>query len=154
MEQAQRGWHQPCLSAIRCWRAARLKTAGSEQADNLQRLKTQSVAVLLLALPLIFPAPLNMAGGFKWHRVPQSFSPTTRSSPPSAAGAIEKWARYYGVDKDLAVRIAHAESSLDCEVQNKNSSAGGLFQFTNSTCLSTQKRLGKPQDVSKKFDCD
>ena len=127
-----------------------MQILGSGQADDLQRQRTLAVALFLFALPLTFPAPLNLTKAFRWRQVSQA-SP---ASPPSAAEAIEKWAHYYRVDKKLAVRIAHAESGLNCKVQNKNSSAGGLFQFTNSTFLNTQKKLGKPQDVSKKFDCD
>jgi soluble lytic murein transglycosylase-like protein len=127
-----------------------LQTAGSRQADDLQRQKTLAVVVFLFALPLTFPATLNSTKAFRWRQVSQ----VSRPAAPSASQAIEKWAQYYRVDKALAVRIAHAESGLDCKVQNKNSSAGGLFQFTNSTFLNTQKELKKPQDVSKKFDCD
>lgn len=54
----------------------------------------------------------------------------------------------------MSLRIVQAESGFKCDAQNKHSSAGGLFQFINSTFLNTQKRLGKPQDLSKKYDCD
>jgi hypothetical protein len=58
------------------------------------------------------------------------------------------------VDEDLAVRIAVAESGLDCRAQSNESSAGGLFQFVDSTFLETQRQLNKPEDVAKKFDCE
>ena len=113
-----------------------------------QKFAIGEFAVFLLALSFTFPAPLNLGGDAV--QAPR----VVLSRAPSAARIIHKWADYYGVDKDLAVRIAFAESGLNCKVQNKNSSAGGLFQFINSTFLNTQKRLGKPQDISRKYDCD
>ena len=117
----------------------------SKEVTNVQRYTIPKVVVFLLGLCFTFPAPLNLTG---------ATVPLRPSLPPSAAKIIHKWADYYGVDKDLAVRIAHAESGLNCKVQNKRSSAGGLFQFINSTFLNTQKRLGKRPDISRKFDCD
>ena len=117
----------------------------SKKVANVQRYTTPKVVGFLLGLWFTFPAPLNLTG---------ATVPLRPIVPPSAAKIIHKWADYYGVDKDLAVRIAHAESGLNCKVQNKKSSAGGLFQFINSTFLSTQKRLGKPQDISRKYDCN
>ena len=117
---------------------------GSSVMD-FRRSITRKVVVFLLALVVTFPAPVNLRG---------AAVRLVRVVPPSATEIIHKWADHYGVDKDLAVRIARAESGLNCKVQNKNSSAGGLFQFINSTFLSTQKRLGKPQDISRKYDCD
>jgi hypothetical protein len=115
---------------------------------DFRRCMARKVVVFLFALTITFPAPVNLAGAtVRLVRV-------VRVVPPSPTEIIHKWADHYGVDKDLAVRIARAESGLNCKVQNKNSSAGGLFQFINSTFLSTQKRLGKPQDISRKYDCD
>ena len=42
-------------------------------------------------------------------------------------------ANRYGVDPDTAIRIARIESELNPRAQNENSSAGGLFQFIDST---------------------
>lgn len=39
----------------------------------------------------------------------------------------------YGVDPETALRIGQIESGLNPHAQNKTSSAGGLFQFINST---------------------
>jgi soluble lytic murein transglycosylase-like protein len=114
-----------------------------KKVTNVQRYATPRVVVFLLGLCFTFPAPLNLTGASLESNVPLS-----------AAKIIHKWADYYGVDKNLAVRIAFAESGLNCKVRNKVSSAGGLFQFINSTFLNTQKRLGKPQDISRKYDCD
>ncbi len=46
---------------------------------------------------------------------------------------ISDAARRYGVDPDVAIRIATIESRLDPRAQNPKSSAGGLFQFIDST---------------------
>ena len=121
----------------------------SDEAKNLQRHTTRKVVGFLLALSFTFPASLNLT-----RAAIQSQRVFLAPPPPSAAKIIDKWADYYGVDKHLAVRIAFAESGLNCNVQNRDSSAGGLFQFINATFLSTQKRLGKRQDISKKYDCD
>ena len=115
---------------------------------NFRTRTTRKVVVFLLALSVTFPVPLNLTGAAVQPR------PVVPSPAPSAAKIIHRWADYYGVDKDLAVRIALAESGLNCKVRNKNSSAGGLFQFINSTFLNTQKKLGKPQDISRKYDCN
>lgn len=42
-------------------------------------------------------------------------------------------ANRYGVDPDTAIRVARIESSLDPRAQNTTSSAGGLYQFIDST---------------------
>ena len=150
-------WQQPCLllllethkfhQAASCDRRIdRLYFLRSKNgATNVQRYATQKVVVLLLALAFIFPIPLNLTGAAVQRR---------QVVPLSAGRIIHLWADYYGVDRELAVRIARAESGLNCKVQNRDSSAGGLFQFINSTFLATQKRLGKPQDISRKYDCD
>ena len=62
-------------------------------------------------------------------------------------------ATQYGVEPSLALKIAYAESGYNCKAQNKTSSAGGLFQFINSTWLSTQKRMGRPQTLENKYNC-
>src|SRR5262245_19809670 len=127
-----------------------MRTLERRPADNLKRRTKLKLAVFLLALPLSIPVQVSQAQRSPWQVVPVSI----RVRPISATESINKWAAYYKVDKYLAIRIAHAESGLNCKVQNENSSAGGLFQFVNSTFVSTQKRLGKRPDISKKLDCD
>jgi hypothetical protein len=115
----------------------------------MKRLNTTRTAIgFLIAFSFIFPSQVNSTSS------PLVRVAAVKRKPATPREIIKKWADHYGVDNDLAVRIAHAESSLSCTVQNKESSAGGLFQFTNATFLLTQKRLGKVQDLSKKFDCD
>lgn len=60
---------------------------------------------------------------------------------------------YEFYDDPLAERIIQAESGWNCKAQNPYSSAGGLFQFTDGTWLSTQKRLGITPDLATKYDC-
>ena len=104
--------------------------------------------VIVASTLFIVPVSLNTAAAF----VPNEKLVT--SIPTSAVGIICKWANHYGVDEDLAVRIAVAESGLDCQARSSGSSAGGLFQFVDSTFLDTQRQLDKPADISKKFDCE
>jgi soluble lytic murein transglycosylase-like protein len=111
------------------------------------RLHHWRTVVFLVALSVSFPASLNL-------RAASVESGLIIASLPTPATIIRKWAGHYGVDKELALRIASAESGLNCSAQNKTSSAGGLFQFIDATFLMVQKKLGKPQDVSKKYDCD
>jgi soluble lytic murein transglycosylase-like protein len=116
--------------------------------QQLWQRHTKRILIAFHALLFVFPAPLNLTGAVR-------LQPAWLFSRSRSAGeAIVKWSRYYNVDTDLAIRIAEAESGVDCKVQNKDSSAGGLFQFTNATFVETQKRLGKHQDLSRKFDCD
>ena len=115
----------------------------------MKRVTTTRTAItFLLALSFMFPAQVNSTSA------PIVRVAAVKRKPATPKEIIKKWADHYGVDNDLALRIASAESSLSCSVKNKVSSAGGLFQFTNATLLLTQKRLGKPQDISKKFDCE
>jgi len=124
-----------------------VESYGSSVA-NFLRHTTQKVVVFLLVLVVLSPAPVNSTNAAV------RLVPLVPIPPATPAEIIHKWADHYGVDKDLALRIARAESGLNCDVQNKNSSAGGLFQFINATFLRTQKRLGKRQDISRKYDCD
>ena len=112
------------------------------------RVMTWRHIVVVSALCFIFPVSVNMG------TVLAKNEEVETSVPLSAARIICKWASRYGVDEDLAIRIAVAESGLDCKAKSSESSAGGLFQFVDSTFLDTQRQLGKPADISKKFDCE
>lgn len=48
-------------------------------------------------------------------------------------GLIVKYARQYGVSEFLALSLADIESDYVPNAQNKKSSAGGIYQFINST---------------------
>lgn len=52
---------------------------------------------------------------------------------PDIQSIITDAARRYGQNPDSALRIASVESGFDPSAQNKQSSAGGLFQFVDST---------------------
>ena len=60
------------------------------------------------------------------------------------AGLIASAAQQYGQDPATLTRIAQIESSLDPNAKNPNSSAGGLFQFIDSTA--------RQYGLSNKFD--
>lgn len=60
------------------------------------------------------------------------------------AGVISRAADRYGVDPTALVRTAQIESSLNPNAKNPSSSAGGLFQFINSTA--------KQYGLTNKFD--
>jgi soluble lytic murein transglycosylase-like protein len=112
------------------------------------RVMTWRHIVVVSALCFTFPVSVNMGTALAKSEEVET------SVPLSAARVICKWASRYGVDEDLAVRIAVAESGLDCRAKSSESSAGGLFQFVDSTFLDTQRQLAKPADISKKFDCE
>ena len=60
------------------------------------------------------------------------FSPRF-SAPADIEGIVRGAASRYGIDPDQATAIARLESGLNPRAQNPTSSAGGLFQFINST---------------------
>src|ERR1051326_4526520 len=91
--------------------------------------------LIVVAVTLSFTVPVSLDMGAVLPRR----EPSTPPVPHSAVRIISKWADHYGVDEDLAVRIAVAESSLDCAAHSNESSAGGLFQFVDSTFLDTQR---------------
>ena len=60
------------------------------------------------------------------------FSPRF-TAPADIEGIVRGAAGKYGLNPDDAVAVARLESGLNPRAQNPNSSAGGLFQFINST---------------------
>ena len=60
------------------------------------------------------------------------FSPRF-TAPADIEGIVRGAATRYGIDPDHATAIARLESGLNPRAQNPSSSAGGLFQFINST---------------------
>ena len=60
------------------------------------------------------------------------FSPRF-TAPADIEGIVRGAAGRYGLNPDDAVAVARLESGLNPRAQNPNSSAGGLFQFVNST---------------------
>lgn len=55
------------------------------------------------------------------------------NAPAAVRDAISKAAQKHGVDPSALMRIAEIESSLNPNAKNPKSSAGGLFQFIDST---------------------
>lgn len=67
--------------------------------------------------------------------------------PAGVASAISNAATQHGVDPDALATIAFLESKFNTNAQNPNSSAGGLFQFIDSTAdeYGLQDRLDADQ---------
>lgn len=64
---------------------------------------------------------------------PAQPAPGLRPGPTRVRAAIARAAERHGVDPGALEVIASLESSFDPSAQNPNSSAGGLFQFIDST---------------------
>lgn len=58
---------------------------------------------------------------------------TVYSKPKTVEQKIEYYANEYNIDADLALNIAWCESNYIEDAQNSHSSAGGIFQFIDST---------------------
>lgn len=54
---------------------------------------------------------------------------------------------YYGLSYTKALRVANCESGLRSTAQNSISSAGGIYQFIDSTWESTKIRMEEPDLV-------
>lgn len=67
---------------------------------------------------------------------------------------IRYWARFYEVDENLALCLAKNESGFNPLAKNPSSSAGGVFQFINSTWISTAKRMGTGFTLADKYDAE
>ncbi len=59
---------------------------------------------------------------------------------------IAKYAKKYGVDKKLALDIAHCESSFRANVYGDGGRAFGTFQFHRATFDAFSKELGEVLD--------
>src|SRR4051794_36036384 len=77
---------------------------------------THTAVAFLLAFVFVYPATLNSTAAPAVRVAAQRLKPVTPKE------IIQKWAEHYGVNTDLAVRIAQSESSLSCTVKNKLSS--------------------------------
>lgn len=62
---------------------------------------------------------------------------------------IEKYSDKYGVDSDLAMSIAWAESEYYYKAKNSESSAEGVFQMLDGTWEYTMRKMGLPISTSK-----
>ena len=67
---------------------------------------------------------------------------------------IRYWAQFYGVNENLALCLAKNESGFNPLAKNPNSSAGGTFQFINSTWISTAERMGAGFTLADKYDAE
>lgn len=56
--------------------------------------------------------------------------------PETTQEKVVRWAEYWGADPALSLAVAHAESCFNPKAKNPNSSAGGVFQYIDSTWAS------------------
>ncbi len=117
-------------------------------------LLLRAIAIILSIIWLCYPHKI----GAKSVSVVETESPAqVQVKEPETKEDVKQLiievATQYGVDTNLALKIAYAESGYNCKAQNRTSSAGGLYQFINSTFLSTQKRMGRPQTLENKYNC-
>lgn len=65
-------------------------------------------------------------------------------------GKIRRIAHMYGVNQELALRISQCENgSHQLDRKNydwPNTTASGLYQFTNPTWVQTRRQMGEPDD--------
>lgn len=86
-----------------------------------------------------------------------TFTPTpTPTSPPAIPTIItnfetyfEQFASQYGVDKELMKQIARCESGFNPE--SRNGTYGGMFQFAESTWVTTRSEMGKDTNTDLRF---
>ena len=90
------------------------------------------------ATPFGTPAPAGNPGYGR--------NEATRSAPTSdiVKNALLTSAKKFGVDPNFMFDAAMAESNLNPEAQNPAGSAGGLFQFLDSTWKNTLSQYNKP----------
>lgn len=69
-----------------------------------------------------------------------------------AKSAVAHFAEMYGADVNLALCIVRLESGFNHLAKNKGSSAGGAWQFIDSTWVSTVRRMGKDWTMADKYD--
>jgi len=63
---------------------------------------------------------------------------------------IEKWAEEYGIYPGMMKEIARCESGLNPSAMN--GSYGGLFQFCESTWVSTRTAMSEDANLELRFD--
>lgn len=74
---------------------------------------------------------------------PQTRSERTPAAPEEIHNFINSAAQRLGVNPEYLTNLAYAESSFDPNAQASSSSAGGLFQFIDSTWIATVRKHGE-----------
>ena len=74
---------------------------------------------------------------------------STIEAPLSISNAIRKASKATGADFSYLLKTAERESSFNTGAKAKSSSAGGLFQFIESTWLGTMKAAGDKLGLGK-----
>lgn len=67
-------------------------------------------------------------------------------------GAVDQYAKQYGVDPDFMNCILFKESSFNPSARNKHSSATGMAQFIKSTWTSFRTRMGEDTNLDLRLD--
>ncbi|MGB8136845.1 MAG: transglycosylase SLT domain-containing protein, partial [Pseudolabrys sp.] len=84
-------------------------------------------------------------------------NPAHASAAPQITGAIRQAAQSTGISFEYLLTTAKIESNLNPSAQASTSSAKGLYQFIDQTCLGTMKQdgaalgLGRYVDVSEQL---
>lgn len=74
---------------------------------------------------------------------PQVRSERTPAAPEEIHNFINSAAQRMGVNSEYLTNLAYAESSFDPNARASSSSAGGLFQFIDSTWIATVRKHGE-----------
>lgn len=90
-----------------------------------------TIAILVLLLPPKVSGSHEL--GFPEHE---------KGEEPTPREWAMYWSDYYRTNKALVDCIGLEESQWNATAQNKKSSAGGSFQFVDSTWIETQERAG------------
>lgn len=90
----------------------------------------------IIAFSLLFtlPTKVHSQTGINTNSIPaatHNVIPTNSTKQPERT--IKYYSQLYGVDYSLAKSIAYCESQYDPTIDNKYSSASGLFQFLDGT---------------------
>ena len=67
-------------------------------------------------------------------------------------GAVDQYAKQYGVSSELMNCILFKESSYNAGAKNKTSSATGMAQFIKSTWVSFRTRMGEDTSLDLRLD--
>lgn len=111
------------------------------------------VAALIVALVAITPAAAEVPETPPV--IPAEETVVTPEEPApvlSPREAVIRFSEEYGADVDLALCIVANESGFNPVAKNPASTAGGIWQFLDSTWIRTVERMGKDWTLADKYD--